>query len=184
MTLDMLLVGPNLFMGWSVCLIFDIQCLPTSGENWGVVTSFWTRHQTWRTSVSDQATGRLEITDRTPPFEPSWSTVFDRIVASFSCVASFFTDVAGLVMCSIWKDRPMASIFVFYALKFLWWINKLSSIEKFFISYIVLSWLSSFSGEWWSKWAWSQFCASFRLKTLELSWGDAKSIWHVLWSNP
>jgi hypothetical protein len=26
MTLDMLLVGANLFMGRSVCLIFDIQC--------------------------------------------------------------------------------------------------------------------------------------------------------------
>jgi hypothetical protein len=26
MTLDMLLVRTNLFMDWSVCLIFDIQC--------------------------------------------------------------------------------------------------------------------------------------------------------------
>jgi hypothetical protein len=27
MTLDMLLIGSNLFMCWSACLIFDIQCL-------------------------------------------------------------------------------------------------------------------------------------------------------------
>jgi hypothetical protein len=26
MTLDMLLVGPNIFMCWSDCLVFDIQC--------------------------------------------------------------------------------------------------------------------------------------------------------------
>jgi hypothetical protein len=102
----------------------------SSGENWGVVTSPWTRHQTWRTSVPDRATGGLEITDRTPPFEPRWSTVLDRIVASSSYVTSFFTDVVGLVMCSIWKDHPMVSIFVFYALKFLWWIIRLPSIEK------------------------------------------------------
>jgi hypothetical protein len=107
----MLLVGSNLFMGWSVCLIFNIQCPPSSGENWGAVTSPWTRHQTWWTLVPDRATGGLEITDRKPPFKLSWSTVFNRIVASSSCVTSFFTAVAGLVMCSIWKDHPMASIF-------------------------------------------------------------------------
>jgi hypothetical protein len=39
MTLDMLLVGPNIFMGWSACLIFNIRWPPSSGENWGVVTS-------------------------------------------------------------------------------------------------------------------------------------------------
>jgi hypothetical protein len=132
MTFDMLLVGPNLFMSWSACLIFDIQCPPSLGENWGVVTRPWIRHQTWWTSVPDRATGGLEITDRTPPFEPSWSTVFDRIVSSSSCVASFFTDVAGLVMCSIWKDHPMTLIFVFYALKLLWWITGLPSIKKIF----------------------------------------------------
>jgi hypothetical protein len=33
----MLLVGPNLVMGWSACLIFDIQWPPSSGENWDVV---------------------------------------------------------------------------------------------------------------------------------------------------
>jgi hypothetical protein len=124
------LLGPtSLWADLSVwSLIFSAP--PSSGENWGVVTSSWTRHQTWRTSVPDRATGGLEITDRTPLFEQSWSTVFDRIVASSSCVASFFTDVAGLVMCSIWKDHPMTSIFVFYALKFLWWITGLPSIEK------------------------------------------------------
>jgi hypothetical protein len=132
MTLDMLLIGPNLFMGWSALSDLWYSVPPSSGENWGVITSPWTRHQTRRTSVPDQATGGLEITDRTPLFEPSWSTVFDRIVASSSCVASFFTDVAELVMCSIWKDHPMASIFVFYALKFLWWITELPSIEKIF----------------------------------------------------
>jgi hypothetical protein len=131
MTLDMLFVGPNLFMGWSVCLIFDIQWPSSSGENWGVVTSIWTHHQIWRTLVFDRATGGLEITNQTPPFEPSWSTVFDRIVVSSSCVVSFFTDVAGLVMCSIWKDHHMTLIFVFYALKFLWWITELASIKKF-----------------------------------------------------
>jgi hypothetical protein len=130
MTLDMLLVGHNLFMGWSVCLIFDIQWPPSSSENWGVVTSPWTHHQTWQTSVPDRATGGLEITDRTPSFETSWSTVFDRIVASYSCVTSFFTDVVGLVLCSIWKDHPMTSIFVFYAMKFLCWITGLPSIKK------------------------------------------------------
>jgi hypothetical protein len=130
MTLDMLLVGTNLFMGWSVCLIFDIQWAPSSGENWDVITSPWTRHQTRWTSVPDRAIGGLEITDRMPPFEPSWSTVFDTIVASFSCVTSFFTDVTGLVICSIWKDYSMTSIFIFYALKFLWWITELSSIKK------------------------------------------------------
>jgi hypothetical protein len=137
---------------------------PSSGENWGVVTSPWTHHQTWRTSVPDRATGELKITNQTPLFEPSWSTVFNRIVASSSCVASFFTDVAELVMCSIWKDHPMALIFVFYTLKFLWWIIVLPSIKKSFISCIDLSWLPSFSGEWWSEWAWSQLFASSGLK--------------------
>jgi hypothetical protein len=151
-------------MGWSACLIFNIQCPPSSGENWDVVTSHWTHHQTWWTSVPDQATGGLQITDRTPPFEPSWSSVFDRIVASSSCVAFFFTNVTGLVMCSIWKDHPMTSIFVLYALKFLWWIIGLPSIEKSFISCIALSWLPSFSGEWWSEWTWSWLCASSSLK--------------------
>jgi hypothetical protein len=130
MTLDMLLVELNLFMGWSAYLIFDIQWPPSSGENWDVVTSPWTRHQTRWTSVPDRATDGLEITDRTPPFEPSWSMVFDRIVTSSSCVASFFTDVAGLVTCSMWKDHLMSLIFVFYALQFLWWITGLRSIEK------------------------------------------------------
>jgi hypothetical protein len=137
---------------------------PSPGENWGIVTSLWTRHQIWWTSVPDRAIGGLEITDRMPSFEPSWSIVFDRIVASSSCVPSFFTDVVRLVMCSISKDHHMALIFVFYALKFLWWITKLTSIEKFFISCIDLSWLSSFSGEWWSERAWSQLCASSSLK--------------------
>jgi hypothetical protein len=123
----MLLVGPNLFMGWSACLIFDIQCPSNSDENWGVITNPWTRHQTWWTSVPDRATGGLEITDRTSPFELTWSTVFDRIVASSSCVAYFFTDVVGLVMRLIWKDHPMTSIFVFYTLKFLWSITGLPS---------------------------------------------------------
>jgi hypothetical protein len=130
MTFDMLLLGPNLFMGWSACLIFDIQWPSSLCENWCVVTSPWTRHQTWRTSVSDRATSGLEITDWTHPFEPSWSTIFDRIVALSSCVTSFFTNVTGLVMCSIWKYHPMVSIFVFYALKFLWWIIRLHSIKK------------------------------------------------------
>jgi hypothetical protein len=103
---------------------------PSSGENWGVVISSWTHHQTWWTLGPDRATGGLEITDQTPPFEPSWSTVFDRIVASYYCVASFFTDVVGLMMCSIWKDHPMTLIFVFNALKFLWWIIRFPSIEK------------------------------------------------------
>jgi hypothetical protein len=153
MTLDMLFFRPNLFMGWSACLIFDIQWSPSLGENWSVVTSPWRRHQTWRISVPDRATGGLEIIDRTPPFKPSWSTVFDRIVASSSYVTSFFTNVTWLVMCSIWKYHYMASIFVFYALKFLWWITGLPSIKKSFISCIDLSWLPSFSGEWWSEWA-------------------------------
>jgi hypothetical protein len=164
MTLDMLLIGFNLFMGWSACLFFDIQWPPSSGENWGIITSPWTRYQIWWTSVPDRATGGLKITDRTPSFEPSWSIVFNRIVASSSCVASFFTDVAGLVMCSIWKDHHMTSIFVFYALKFLWWITRLPSIKKSFISCIVLSWLPSFSGEWWSELVWSRLCVSSSLK--------------------
>jgi hypothetical protein len=87
-------------------------------------------------------------------------------------------------MRSILKDHPMTSIFVIYTLKSIWWITGLPSIEKSFISCIDLSWLSFFSGEWWSERAWSRLCASFKLKTSELSWGDAKSIWHVLWSNP
>jgi hypothetical protein len=151
-------------MGWSACLIFDIQWPPSSSQNWGVITSPWTRHQIWWTLVLDRATGGLEIIDQTPPFEPSWSTVFDRIVDSSSCVASFFTDVAGLVMCSIWKDHSISLIFVFYALKFLWWITGLPSIKKSFISYIVLSLFPSFSGEWWSERVWSRLRASLRLK--------------------
>jgi hypothetical protein len=172
----MLLVGHNLFMGWFVYLIFDIQWPPSLGENWGVVTSPWTRHKTWWTSVFDRATGGLEITDRMPPFEPSWSTVFDRIVASSSYMASFFTDVAVLVMCSIWKDHPMASIFVFYALKFLCWITGLPSIKNSFISCIDLSWLPSFSGEWWSKRTCSRLCASSSLKLQscpEVTWNQS-----------
>jgi hypothetical protein len=174
---------------------------PSSGENWGVVTNPWTRHQTWWTSISDRATGGLEITDRTPPFEPNWSTVFDRIVASSSCVASLFTDVAVLMMCSIWKDHHMTLILIFYALKFLWWLNELPWFEKSFISYIDLSWLPSFSGEWWSERAWSRLCASSSLKlqscpdvTLnqsdtcsdfidsQLSWYDANLIYFIIFT--
>jgi hypothetical protein len=110
-----------------------------------------------------------------PSFEPSWSMVLDRIVASSSYVASFFTDIAGLVMCSIWKDHPMASIFVFYALKFLWWITGLRSIEKSFVSCISLSWLPSFNGEPWSERAWSRLCASSSLKLQscpEVTWNQ------------
>jgi hypothetical protein len=135
---------------------------PSPGENWGVVISPLIRHQTWWTSVPDRATTGLEIW--TPLFKPSWSTVFDRIISSSSCVASFFTDLVGLVMYSIWKDHHMTSIFVFYAFKFLWWITRLPSIEKSFISCIALSWLPSFSGEWWTERAWSQLCASSSLK--------------------
>jgi hypothetical protein len=130
MTLNMLLVGLNLFIGWFACIIFDIQWLLSSGENWSVIISSWTRHQTWWTLVPNRPTDGLEITDWTPPLEPSWSTVFDRIVASSSCVASFLTNVARLMMCLIWKDHPMNSIFVSYVLKFLWWITRLPSIEK------------------------------------------------------
>jgi hypothetical protein len=172
----MLLVGPNLFMGWSTCMIFDIQWPPSSGENWGVVTSPWTCHQIWRTSVPDRATGGLEITDQTPPFEPSRSTIFNRILASSSCVSFFFTDIAGLVMYLVWKDHPMASIFVFYVLKFLWWIVRLPSIKKSFISCIALSWLPSFSGEWWSDWVWSRLCSSSSLKLQscpEVTWDQS-----------
>jgi hypothetical protein len=164
MTLDMLLVGYNLFMGWSVCLIFNIQWSLSPGENWAVVTSPWTHHQTWWTLVSDRATGGLEITDQTPPFELSWSIVFDRIVASSSCVASFFTNVIGLVICSIWKDHSMTLTFVFYTLTFLWWITGLTSIEKSFISYIDMSWPPSLSGEWWSERTWGWLCVSSSLK--------------------
>jgi hypothetical protein len=130
MTFDMLFVGStSLWVDLSVwSLMFSGP--PSSGENWGVVTSLWTRHQTWQILVPDRATGGLEITDCTPPFEPSWSTIFDRIVVSSSCVASLFTDVTWLMMCSIWKDYFMALIFVFYALKFLWWIIGLPSIAK------------------------------------------------------
>jgi hypothetical protein len=86
-------------------------------------------------------------------------------------------------MWSIWKDHPMASIFVFYVLKFLWWITRLPSIKKFFISCIFLSWLPSFSGKWWSERAWSRLCASSSLK-LQSCPEVAQNQWHVLWSNP
>jgi hypothetical protein len=33
MTVDILLLKLNFFMGSSACLIFDIQCPPSSGEN-------------------------------------------------------------------------------------------------------------------------------------------------------
>jgi hypothetical protein len=65
---------------WS--LIFSA---PSLSENWCVVTSPLTHHQTWWTSVSDRATDGLEITDRTPPFESNWSTIFNRICFIFMC---------------------------------------------------------------------------------------------------
>jgi hypothetical protein len=135
----MLLVGRNLFMGWSTYLILDIQWTPSSGENWGVVTSPWTRHQTWWTSVPDRATCGLEITDWMPPFKPSWSMVFDRIVVSSSCVASFFIDVTWLVMCSVWKDHPMASIFVF------WWT---SVPDRATCGLQITDWMPPFKPSW------------------------------------
>jgi hypothetical protein len=58
----------------------------------------------------------------------------------------------------------MTSIFVFYALKFLLCIIRFHSIKKSFISCIDLSWLPSFSVEWWSEWMWSRLCASLSLK--------------------
>jgi hypothetical protein len=79
-------------------LVFDLQWAPSSGKNWGVITSLWTPHQTWWTSVPDRANNGLAIIDRTSLSGPSWSTTFfDRIVAFSSCSASFFTDVTGLV---------------------------------------------------------------------------------------
>jgi hypothetical protein len=69
----------------------------------------------------------------------------------------------------------MALIFVFYALKFLWWITGLSSIKKSFISCIALSWLPSFSGEWWSERTWSRLYASSSLKLQscpEVTWNQ------------
>jgi hypothetical protein len=164
MTLDMLLIGSTSLWAdlpaWS--LIFSGPLVWVKIE----VSSLAPEHviKTWQTLVPNRATDGLKITDRTPPFEPSWSTVFDRIVASSSYVASFFTDVTGLVMCSIWKDHPMTSIFVFYALKFLWWITELPLIKKSFISCIDMSLLPSFSGEWWSERTWSRLCASSSLK--------------------
>jgi hypothetical protein len=34
----MLLVGPNIFMDYSACLVFDLQWTLGSGQNWGVVS--------------------------------------------------------------------------------------------------------------------------------------------------
>jgi hypothetical protein len=56
--------------------------------------------------------------------------IFDRIIASSSCLTSFFTDVTGLVMCLILKDHPMTSIFVLYTLVSRWWVTGVSSIQK------------------------------------------------------
>jgi hypothetical protein len=78
----------------------------------------------------------------------------------------------------------MASIFVFYALKFLWWIIRFPSIEK--ILHILYCPIITSILYWWVM-IWSgmePIVCIFKLKTLELSWGDTKLIWHVLWSNP
>jgi hypothetical protein len=75
-------------------------------------------------------------------------------------------------MCSLWKDHPVTSIFIFYAIKFLWWLTGLPSIEKI-LQWWVMIWMGV-----------EPIVCIFKLKTSELSWGDAKLIWHVLWSNP
>jgi hypothetical protein len=54
----------------------------------------------------------------------------DRIASSSSCSPSFFTDVTGLVICSICKYHPMALIFVFCMLVSRRWVTELSSINK------------------------------------------------------
>jgi hypothetical protein len=45
--------------------------------------------------------------------------IFSIILTLSSYSTSFFTDVTGLVMCSIWKDHPIASIFVLYRLVYI-----------------------------------------------------------------
>jgi hypothetical protein len=102
---------------------------PRSKENWGIVTHSWTRHQSWWTSVPDRATDWLAITDRTPLFDiiiMASDFIFCIIITSSSYLASFFTDVTGLVMCSIWEDHPMTSIFILYILVSRMWVTGLS----------------------------------------------------------
>jgi hypothetical protein len=61
--------------------------------------------------------------------------LFDIIIAWSSCSTSFFTDVTGFLMCLIWKDHPMASIFVLYMLVSRRWITECSSKKIFHISF-------------------------------------------------
>jgi hypothetical protein len=49
------------------------------------------------------------------------------IVTSSSSSTSFFIDVMGLVMCSIWKDHPKTLIFILYTLVSRRWVTELSS---------------------------------------------------------
>jgi hypothetical protein len=94
----MMLIGSNIFMSCHVCLVFDLQRAPDSGKNWGIITSSWTPHQTWWTSVPDQATDGLAITDQTP-----FSDQAD------SCFIFLF-DIL-LHWCLILKDHHIASFF-------------------------------------------------------------------------
>jgi hypothetical protein len=108
---------------------------PQSMKNWGIDISPWIRHQSWWISLPDQY--RLIDNHRS---DPSIRTklsdfIFYRIVASSSYSTSFFTNGTRLVMCSIWKNRPMSSIYVLYTLVSRWWVTKLSSKNP---SYLVL----------------------------------------------
>jgi hypothetical protein len=122
----MLFVGLNIFMCCSACLFFDLQWAPNLDKNSGVVTSPWTHHQSWWTSIPDRTTDRLTISDQTKLI----NFIFYRRVASSSYLTSFSTDVMGLMMCSIWKDHPMTSIFILYTLVSCRWVTELPQSNK------------------------------------------------------
>jgi hypothetical protein len=127
----MLLEQSNIFMGCSTCLVFDLQWAPGISKIWGVVTNPWTLIRTLvnfdsRSSYRRIGNHRSDTSVRTKLI----NFTFDRIIASFSCSVSFFTDVTGLVMCSIWKDHLMTSIFVLYTLLSRRWVTDFLQSNK------------------------------------------------------
>jgi hypothetical protein len=177
MTLDMLLVGPNIFMGWSACLIFNIRWPSSSGENWGVVTSPLNTSSNLvnfgsRSGYRWTGNHRSDVSVRTKLINCLWyNSCFIFMCGFLPHWRRGVGDVFNM------KSSPYGFNFCLLCVEISLVDNWTSfNQKKSFISCIGLSWLPSFSGEWWSEWAWSWLCASSSLKLQscpELTWNQS-----------
>jgi hypothetical protein len=142
----MLPIGPNIFMGYSACLVFNIQRAPGSEKI--EVSSLAIEYIINTGEISFRSGYRLIDNHRSDPFVQTKlnNFIFGIIAVSSSCSTSFFTNVMGLVICSISKNHHMTLIFVLYMLVSRWWVVELS-LKKAFTSCSDWSLHLSFSTE-------------------------------------